>query len=93
MKKLDPNDLKPCSHMRGLVSAHIDGKLGGVADWYTRFHIKGCAQCSASIPFLVSLKSRLSSLDTEIEEDALGSDRHAAIDAELAKIDSATQNV
>ena len=31
MKKPDPSDLKPCPHMRTLVSAWIDGRVTGLA--------------------------------------------------------------
>lgn len=56
--KIDLEDLKPCAHMRTLVSAWTDGTLRGLPRWYTEAHIKGCPQCQASLPFLRSLKAR-----------------------------------
>lgn len=57
MKKLDPNDLKPCPHMRTLVSAWIDERLTGLARWYTERHIQGCRQCQFSLPFLRGMRA------------------------------------
>ena len=61
--KRDPQNLKPCSHMETLVSAHADGELTGLAKLYTEAHIKGCPQCQSSLPFLQSLKERLNVLE------------------------------
>lgn len=60
--KIDLEDLKPCAHMRTLVSAWTDGTLRGLPRWYTEAHIKGCPQCQASLPFLRSLKARVGEL-------------------------------
>jgi hypothetical protein len=89
MKKFDPTDLKPCPHMRGLVSAHVDGNLHGIAEWYTDLHIKGCPQCQASIPFLKSLKDRLSDLDVTGNDEAVDEVQRKAVDEELVKADRA----
>ncbi len=89
MKKFDPTDLKPCPHMRTLVSAHVDGNLTGIAEWYTKSHIKGCAQCSAALPFLISLKERLVELNVvNHTESSLSDERLSAIEADLLKIDA-----
>ena len=89
MKKLDSTDLKPCPHMRLLVSAHIDSMLPGIADWYTRQHIKGCPQCQASMPFLASLKSRLGELDSNSTgATALSQERLDVVEARLKTLDS-----
>ncbi|HEX5323563.1 MAG TPA: zf-HC2 domain-containing protein [Capsulimonadaceae bacterium] len=65
LHKIDPNNLKPCFHMRTLVSAWVDGKLTGIAKWYTEWHIKHCPQCQCSLPFLRGLHDRLQSLATQ----------------------------
>jgi hypothetical protein len=88
MKRLDPTDLKPCSHMRTLVSARVDNKLSGLAGWYTDHHIKGCAQCQASIPFLTSLKERLLELESDGSDDRLQATRMESIEQNLQKIDA-----
>lgn len=59
---IDSDDLKPCAHMRTLVSAWTDGTLRGLPRWFTEAHIKGCPQCQASLPFLRSLKARFGEL-------------------------------
>jgi hypothetical protein len=65
LHKTDPNDLKPCPHMRTLVSAWVDGKMTGIAKWYTEWHVKHCPQCQSAIPFLRSLHERLQSLGSQ----------------------------
>jgi hypothetical protein len=90
MKKFQTTDLKPCPHMRTLVSAHVDGQLGGVAEWYTKAHIKGCKQCQASLPFLDALKDRLEGLDEGAETCELAPERLVKVESELLKVDSVT---
>jgi hypothetical protein len=85
MKKLDPTDLKPCPHMRSLVSAKVDGHLHGLAAWYTDFHVAGCKQCQASIPFLTSLKERLAALNRDVKDIADAT--RETIHRELEKVD------
>lgn len=82
MKKPDPTDLKPCPHMRALVSAWIDGRLTGLARWYTERHVKDCPQCRSSIPFLRSMHARLLSLGAPQEAAALEPGRWARVEAE-----------
>ena len=60
--KIDPENLKPCPHMRTLVSAWTDGALRGLPRWYTEAHVKGCPQCQASLPFLRTLRARVGEL-------------------------------
>lgn len=60
--KVNPDNLKPCAHMQTLVSAWLDGHLSGLARWYTARHVRGCAQCQASLPFLRGLRARLLAL-------------------------------
>ena len=55
----DPNNDKPCRHMRSLVSALADGALSGLARWYTVHHVAGCPQCSRGLAYFQALKSRL----------------------------------
>jgi len=73
--------------MRVLVSAHVDTMLPGVAEWYTKQHIKGCVQCQASLPFLSSLKDRLKVLDANSDGGALTEERLMAVENDLNKID------
>ena len=79
--KLDPNNVKPCSHMETLVSAWVDGKLTGIARWYTALHVKGCPQCQSSLPFLQTLHFRLSALAQSPAAEKLSDTRWQAVEA------------
>ena len=59
MFRNDPNDDKPCWHMRSLVSALADGALSGLARWYTVHHVAGCPKCGHGFAYFQALKSRL----------------------------------
>jgi hypothetical protein len=84
---VDPTDVKPCPHMRTLISEWMDAKLTGIKRWYTEQHIRGCAQCQASLPFLRSLQVRLRSLTSDkppkdVEDDTrLGPEHWSAVHA------------
>ena len=58
-------DGQPCRHMKTLVSAYFDGKLRGLARWYTHLHISGCPRCQAALEALRKLKDRLLQLKAE----------------------------
>jgi len=93
MLRKDPNDLKPCRHMRTLVSAWIDGRLSGVACWYTWWHIRHCRQCRAAVDFLRALRGRLSALRASSAAVApatagLTSEQWAGIEAAWDRIDA-----
>jgi len=79
--KLDPNNVKPCRHMETLVSAWVDGKLTGIARWYTALHVKGCPQCQSSLPFLQTLHFRLSALGSTSVPEKLSDPRWQAVEA------------
>ncbi len=79
--KFDPSNVKPCSHMETLVSAWVDGKLTGIARWYTALHVKGCPQCQASVPFLRTLHFRLSELGQKPASEKLPDTRWQAVEA------------
>jgi hypothetical protein len=72
---------KPCLHMRVLVSAWVDGALGGVAEWYTKWHVAHCAQCASAVPFLRQLHSRLQELGAKEANLQLSEDRWAKVEA------------
>jgi len=82
MKKLDSADLKPCPHMRTLVSAWIDDRLTGLARWYTERHIQGCRQCQSSLPFLRGMRARLLRLAAPPPDAALAPERWLQVEAE-----------
>ena len=79
--KLDPQNVKPCRHMETLVSAWVDGKLTGIARWYTALHVKGCPQCQSSLPFLRTLHFRLSALSRTPPAETLSDPRWQALEA------------
>ncbi len=60
--------------MQTLVSAWVDGRLTGLARWYTEKHVGDCPQCQASVPFLKSLHFRLSDLSQKPAQNTLTKD-------------------
>jgi hypothetical protein len=93
MHKNDPTDLKPCPHMRTLVSAWIDGKLTGLVKWYTERHIHDCEQCSKSIPFLQRMQERLRTLANSTNapsDESLSGERWEKLDAALDRVEGKT---
>ena len=87
----DLNPVKPCSHMRGLISRLADGSLSGILLWYTRSHVSGCAHCGPAHGALTSLRGRLSRLHEPAElETRLSEERRAALEATLDTIDQGT---
>jgi len=82
MRKFDPTNLKPCPHMRTLVSAWVDERLTGLARWYTERHIQACRQCRSSLPFLRAMRARLRHLGALPAEAALAPERWAQVEAE-----------
>ncbi len=85
LHKPDPTNVKPCSHMETLVSAWVDGKLTGLARWYTEWHVKNCPQCQSSLPFLRTLHFRLSTLGKDAApEQQLSKQRWQAVEAAWA---------
>jgi hypothetical protein len=82
LHKFDPANVKPCRHMQTLVSAWVDGKLTGLARWYTAWHVKSCPQCQASLPFLRTLHFRLSALGKDADpKSQLSEQRWEAVEA------------
>ena len=67
--------------MQTLVSALLDGRLSGIARWYTEAHIKNCPQCTASVPFLKALHFRLSGLGQKAAQDTLSEQQWQAVEA------------
>lgn len=84
--KSNANDLKPCPHMRTLVSAWVDGRLTGLAKWYTDWHIKHCPQCQSSLPFLRSLHERMREL-SERGADTIPDERWTRIESAWDRVD------
>ena len=91
-----PDDAaKPCSHMRSLLSALSDGKLSGVARWYTEQHTARCEHCKPAFASLMVLKERIrvygiEPTDEEVAAEKLRLDpaKRAAAEAAWARIDS-----
>ena len=81
LHKIDPANVKPCWHMQTLVSAWVDGRLTGLARWYTEKHVHDCPQCQASVPFLESLHLRLSDLGQKPERGTLTEQQWQAVEA------------
>lgn len=88
MLKHDPNDWKPCWHMRTLMSAWIDGALSGLARWYLERHVADCPRCRAALPVLRVLHDRLHGMECP-PEAALSTERWAAVEAAWEQVDRA----
>ena len=86
MLKHDPNDWKPCWHMRTLMSAWVDGALSGLARWYLERHVTGCARCRAALPILRGLHDRLHGMG-DAPDVALSTERWAAVEAAWERAD------
>ncbi len=67
--------------MQTLVSAWLDSRLVGLARWYTEAHVKSCPQCTASVPFLKSLRFRLSDLGQKPNKETLSETQWEAVEA------------
>lgn len=87
MLKHDPNDWKPCWHMRTWMSAWVDGALSGLARWYLEKHIAGCPRCRAALPILRALHDRLNALEAAHEARPLSPERWAAVEAAWEQAD------
>lgn len=81
LHQIYPDNVKPCRHMQTLVSAWVDGRLTGLARWYTEKHVHDCPQCQASVPFLKSLHFRLSDLGAKPAQEALTEQQWQAVEA------------
>lgn len=77
--------------MQTLVSAWVDGRLTGLARWYTETHLKDCPQCQASVPFLKSLHFRLSDLGQKPAQDTLTEPQWQAVEAAWERAEQQNQ--
>ena len=90
MLKHDTNDLKPCPHMQTLVSAWVDDALNGLLSRYTEWHVRHCPRCSAAVPVLRALQSRLHQYRlASAGEATLTSERRAALQEAWERADQA----
>jgi hypothetical protein len=87
MHKTDEWDKKPCPHMRTLVSAWLDGRLTGIARWYTEWHVHHCPRCGESVPFFRGLHRRLEAL-ARVPAGDLGADRWSKIEKAWEDMDN-----
>lgn len=69
-------ELKPCPHMKTLLSALIDGSLTGVARWYTQNHAKRCPGCSSALGDLETVRDRIRTLGVPSGESLRLSGEH-----------------
>lgn len=70
--KSNADDLKPCPHMRVLISAWIDGALSELARWYTTWHLAHCPRCQAAAAALRAMRDRLRALSARPHSDQMG---------------------
>ena len=86
----DPHDLKPCAHMRMLVSALADNQLSGLPRLFTTQHVKGCLRCRQGLRVLQALRGRLENLDAFAPP--LSALRWASVEAAWEQADHAAEN-
>lgn len=55
--------VKPCAHMKVLISSLADGTLTGMVRWFAEQHANGCEHCGQTLENLVVLRSRLRAIN------------------------------
>ena len=85
-------DVRPCKHMEGMVSAYADGSLKGPARWYTQLHALHCTQCRSAIQHLRVVIDKVSDLRNEgTNVGRLPAERRAEIDSALDALDGSAR--
>jgi hypothetical protein len=81
--------LKPCPHMKTLLSALADGSLSGLARWYAENHAQRCPGCGSALTDLKTIRERLRTLGVPPVEGSLGlSEEHwSKLEAAWDKLD------
>lgn len=83
--------IKPCPHMKILLSALADDTLTGVMRWFTEQHARGCTRCGSAVVHLRELRTQLRTLNTSSPiagELRLSEERLTAVEVAWNRIDS-----
>lgn len=80
--------MRPCPHMKTLLSALADDSLTGIARWFARNHTRGCPRCAQTLASIKTLRERVRTLGVpERETLRLPEDRWATIEAAWQETD------
>jgi hypothetical protein len=82
--------MKPCPHMKTLLSAMADGSLSGLARWYAENHARRCPGCGRALGDLQTLRERIRTLGLPSEGALqLSEERWGRIEAAWEEVDQA----
>jgi hypothetical protein len=86
--------VKPCSHMKLLLSSLADGTLTGMVRWFAEQHARGCEHCGQTLENLLILRSRLRAINSFPKKEdslALTAERRAALEATWKEMDERSE--
>lgn len=75
--------IKPCWHMKKIISALVDNKVTGIIKSYATWHIGHCPRCQAALTALRELHTRLLGLASKPDAapPVLSDDRRSRLEA------------
>ena len=80
--------MKPCPHMKTLLSALADGSLTGLAHWYAAHHAQRCPGCSQALSDLQTVRERIRALGVpQSEALQLSEERWKGLEAAWDQVD------
>jgi len=81
--------IKPCWHMKTIISALVDNKVTGLIKQYATWHIGHCPHCQAALAALRELHSRLLNIGAKPDGGSteLTSDRMSKLEAAWDKVE------
>lgn len=80
--------LRPCPHMKTLLSALADNSLTGIARWYAQNHAQHCPGCAQALSDLTTLRSRIRALGVPSGEAlSLSEERWVQLEAAWEEIE------
>ncbi|BDI32935.1 hypothetical protein CCAX7_49860 [Capsulimonas corticalis] len=86
--------IKPCWHMKSLISGLVDGSVTGMVQKYALWHLAHCPRCQAALDALKQVSERLRRLGAAAppalaaEGASLSPDRWAAMEAAWEEAES-----
>jgi hypothetical protein len=80
--------LKPCPHMKTLLSALADGSLVGLARWYAENHAQRCPGCGSALMDLKTIRERIRTLGVPDRDSlSLSEERWGRLQAAWEELD------
>ena len=75
--------IKPCWHMKTVISALVDNKVTGLLKQYATWHISHCPRCQAALDALRAMHGRLLTLAAKPDggSTALSDERKSRLEA------------